>query len=74
MDEEFKDKIPLDKQNERKITKEDDIMSTIKPIQATPVLSGNDAVNLMKEVLRAPSESAIQKNKMLVNVLKNIKK
>jgi hypothetical protein len=68
-DEETKD--------DNKITpekKEGDIMSTIKPIQATPVLSGNDALNLMKQVLKKPSESAIKKNNMLLNILHNIKK
>jgi hypothetical protein len=54
--------------------KEGDIMSTIKPIQATPVLSGEDAINLMRQVLNKPSKSAIKKNTMLINVLKNIKK
>ena len=54
--------------------KEGDIMSTIKPIQATPVLSGDDAINLMKQVLNKPSESAIKKNNMLLNILHNITK
>lgn len=54
--------------------KEGDIMSTIKPIQATPVLSGDDAISLMKQVLKKPSESAIRKNNMLLNILHNIKK
>lgn len=51
-----------------------DIMSTIKPIQATPVLSGDDAINLMQQVFKKPSNAVIRKNEMLKNVLNNIKR
>lgn len=54
--------------------KEASIMSAIKPIQATPALSGEDAIKLMKQVLSKPSKSAINKNSMLINMLKDIRK
>ena len=42
-----------------KNVKEDDAMSAyVKPIQATPTLSGNDAVSIVKQVLKAPSQQA----------------
>lgn len=54
--------------------KEVDIMSTIKPIQATPELSGRDATVLLEQVSSMPSAKAIQKNKMLCNILDKIRK
>lgn len=54
--------------------KEVDIMSTIKPIQATPELSGKDAVNLLIQTSNKPTESAMKKNHMLCSVLANIRK
>ena len=36
--------------------KEDDDMSAyVKPIQTTPTLSGKDALDIVKQVLRTPS-------------------
>lgn len=49
-------------------------MSTIKPIQATPVLSGKDAENIILQANMKPSKKATEKNRMLHNVLTNIRK
>lgn len=49
-------------------------MSTMKPIQATPELSGKDAVKLLCQANSAPTERAIKKNDMLRSVLTNIRK
>ena len=54
--------------------REVDIMSAIKPIQATPELSGKDAVKLLNEVNTAPTKDAVKKVNMLHNVLTNIRK
>lgn len=54
--------------------KEVDIMSTIKPIQATPELSGKDAVKLMSQVNCNPTEDAMKKNDMLRSILTSIRK
>lgn len=54
--------------------KEVDIMSTIKPIQATPELSGKDAVKLLLQANEKSTEKAMEKNNMLRNVLTNIRK
>ena len=54
--------------------KEVDIMSTMKLIQATPELSGKDAVKLLCQANSAPTERAIKKNDMLRSVLTNIRK
>lgn len=55
--------------------KEDDAMSAyVKPIQATPTLTGNDAVNIIKQVLKAPSAAAIEKNKAMLEKRKSIEK
>lgn len=49
-------------------------MSTMKPIQATPVLSGKDAMEVIKQTNKKPTESAISRNKMLSSILKKISK
>lgn len=51
-----------------------DIMSTMKPIQATPELSGKDALRLLQQSSIIPTEKALKKNKMLRSVLTNIRK
>ena len=57
------------------IAKEDDTMSAyVKPIQATPTLTGNDAVNIIKQVLTAPSAAAVEKNKAMLENRKSIEK
>lgn len=38
-----------------------DVMSTIKPIQATPELSGRDAIAVLKQASSVPPTEAIQK-------------
>ena len=48
-------------------------MSTMKPIQATPELSGKDAERLLKQVSQAPTEEAMKKNDMLRSVLISIR-
>lgn len=54
--------------------KEVDIMSTIKPIQATPELSGKDAVKLMSQANCNPTEEAMKRNDMLRSILTSIRK
>ena len=58
--------------NVKKKGKEVDIMSTMKPIQATPELSGKDAKRLLEQVSQAPTEKAMKKNDMLHSVLISI--
>ena len=54
--------------------KEVDVMATIKPIQATPELSGKDAANLLIQVNSTPTDKAMKKNDLLRSVLVNIRK
>ena len=54
--------------------KEVDIMSTMKPIQATPELSGEDAVKLLRQSSIITTEKSLKKNTMLRSVLTNIRK
>lgn len=49
-------------------------MATVKPIQATPVLSGRDAEKIIAQVNKAPSEEAMKKNCMLRDILMDIRK
>ena len=49
-------------------------MSTMKPIQATPELSGKDAEKLLNQTNTAPTQKAMKKNNMLRSVLDNIRK
>ena len=54
-------------------TKEDDEMSAyVKPIQATPTLSGKDAMQIIKQVVTAPSPESIEKNKKMLEMRKRI--
>ena len=56
-----------------KQTKEDDEMSAyVKPIQATPTLSGKDAMQIIKQVVTAPSPESIEKNKKMLEMRKRI--
>lgn len=58
-----------------KDNKEDDDMSAyVKPIQATPTLSDKDAINIIKQVLKAPSPESIEKNKKMLEMRKRIEK
>lgn len=53
--------------------KKEDIMTRIKPIQATPALSGQDAVNLISQI-KPPTKEAQKKNNLLSNILTSIRK
>lgn len=50
------------------------IMATIKPIQATPTLSGRDARELIIQTNTVPTEESIKRNELLCDVLKSIRK
>lgn len=54
--------------------KEVDVMATIKPIQATPELSGKDAENLLTQVNTKPTEKAMKRNNLLRSILDNVRK
>lgn len=55
--------------------REDDDMSTyVKPIQATPTLSGKDTIDIVEQVLRTPSPESINKKKEMLKVRKRIEK
>lgn len=48
-------------------------MSTlVKPIQATPALSGKDAIDIVKKVLKTPSPESIDKKKKMLEARKRI--
>lgn len=51
-----------------------DIMSTVKPIQATPELKGKDAIAVLLQVNKKPTQEAMKRNQMLSSVLANIRK
>lgn len=56
-----------------KRTKEDAEMSAyVKPIQATPTLSGKDAMQIIKQVVTAPSPESIEKNEKMLEMRKRI--
>lgn len=48
-------------------------MSAMKPIPATPELRGEDAVKVLFQANTKPTEKAIKKNKVLRNVLIDIR-
>lgn len=52
--------------------KDVDIMSKIKPIQATPELSGKDAEEILAQVNKKPSKKTIKRNIILSNILSDI--
>lgn len=47
-------------------------MSMMKPIQATPELSGVDFAKLLNQTKSKPTVQAMKKNNMLLGVLSNI--
>ena len=55
---------------ERKV----DIMAAMKPIQATPELSGKDAAKLMEQANTNPTKQVMHKNNLLRNVFLDIQK
>lgn len=44
----------------------------VKPIQATPTLSGSDAQAVVLEALRVPSQKSIEINKKILEMRKSI--
>ena len=48
-------------------------MSTMKPIQGTPELSGEDAERLIRDVNRKPTKEALEWKKLLQRSLKELK-
>ena len=44
----------------------------VKPIQTTPTLSGKDALDIVKQVLRTPSPESIDKKKKMLEARKRI--
>lgn len=46
----------------------------IKPIQATPTLSGKDTINIVKQVLKTPSPESIERNKKMLKIRRRIEK
>lgn len=59
---------------EKRKEREVDTMATMKPIQATPELSGKDAVKLFNQTNIKPTTQAMKKNNMLRSVLGDIRK
>lgn len=58
---------------EQEHTKEDDEMSAyVKPIQATPTLTGADAMRIVKQAVTAPSPESIERNKKMLEMRKRI--
>lgn len=47
---------------------------SIKPIQATPALSGIEAKTFIEQVLSKPNQIAVEHNKRLLTILDKIKK
>ena len=52
----------------------EDMSAYVKPIQATPTLTGNDARNIIRQVLAAPSSESVAKNKKMLEMRKSIEK
>ena len=44
----------------------------VKPIQATPTLNGKDTMQIIKQVITAPSPESIEKNKRRLEIRKRI--
>lgn len=52
--------------------KDDDMSDYVKSIQTTPTLSGKDALDIVKQVLRTPSPESIDKKKKMFEARKRI--
>ena len=60
--------------NKNEKGKEVDVMTTIKPIQATPELTGKDATKLLLQVNIKPTDKAMKRNELLRGILADIRK
>ena len=49
-------------------------MTTMKPIQATPDLSGEDAEKLIRDVNRKPTKEAMDRHQKMREILRKIRK
>lgn len=59
--------------NKDKKAKEDDEMSVyVKPIQATPTLTGKDAMRIVEQVVIAPSPESVEKNRKMLEMRRRI--
>jgi hypothetical protein len=56
-------------------TKGGNVMATVtvKPIKATPVVTGKFAKDILKEALSKPSESAIARNKKAQDLVRKLR-
>ena len=52
--------------------KDDDMSDYVKSIQTTPTISGKDALDIVKQVLRTPSPESIDKKKKMLEARKRI--
>lgn len=64
-----------DNDNKTQNTKGGNVMATVtvKPIKATPVVSGKFAKDILKEALSKPSESAIARNKKAQDLVRKLR-
>ncbi len=64
----------MSKYTERKVKEDNNMSAYVKPIQATPTLTGNDAIGIIRQVLKEPSPSAVEINRKMLEMRKRIEK
>ena len=62
----------MGKEEQQKAKEDDEMSAYVKPIQATPTLTGKDALRIVKQVVTAPSPESIEKNKKMLEMRKRI--
>lgn len=62
----------MSEEEEQKAKEEDEMSAYVKPIQATPTLTGEDAMRIIKQAVTAPSPESIERNKKMLEMRKRI--
>lgn len=62
----------MSEEEQQKAREDDEMSAYVKPIQATPTLTGADAMRIVKQVVTAPTPESVEKNKKMLEMRKRI--
>lgn len=68
----MKSRYNISKENSRQTKEDGEVGADVKPIQATPTLSSKDTMQIIKQVVAAPSPESIEKNKRMLEMRRRI--
>ena len=62
----------MSKKRDKRTKEKDEMSADVKPIQVTPTLNGKDTMQIIKQVVAAPSSESIENNKRMLEIRKRI--